>query len=89
MCPMGVALDGSANLYIADVCDNRVREVDAVTGTITTFAGDGNPGFSGDNGPATSAHLDQPSGVAVDAAGNVFIANQAIGGCVKSTPEPT
>ena len=76
MCPMGVALDGSANLYIADVCDNRVREVDAVTGTITTFAGDGNPGFSGDNGPATSAHLDQPSGVAVDAAGNVFIADQ-------------
>ena len=65
--------------YIADARNNVVREVDA-DGVITTFAGTGDPGFDGDGGPATSAHLRQPGGVAVDQAGNVYIADT--GNCV-------
>ena len=70
--PTGIAFDGSGNLYIADSNDNRVREVDT-TGTITTVAGAGAIGFSGDGGPATNASLWYPGGVAVDAAGSLYI----------------
>ena len=72
--PRGTALDGSGNLYIADTGNNRVRRVDTA-GVITTFAGTGTEGFSGDGGPATQAQLDSPLGVAVDGSGNIYIAD--------------
>jgi uncharacterized protein (TIGR03437 family) len=71
--PCGVAVDSAGNLYIADQGDNRIRRVS--NGVITTVAGDGTWGYSGDNGPATSAQLSGPWGVAVDAAGNLYIAD--------------
>ena len=52
-----MALDAGGNLYIADEGNNRIREVNHSTGVITTVAGDGTQGFSGDNGPATAAEL--------------------------------
>jgi len=72
--PEGVAVDAAGNLFIADTDNGRIRKV-ATNGLITTVAGDGGYGFSGDGGPATSASLDDPEGVAVDAAGNLFIAD--------------
>ena len=71
--PTGLALDSAANLYIADESDNRVRKVS--NGVITTVAGTGREGFSGDTGPATSAQLNAPEGVAVDSAGSLFVAD--------------
>ena len=72
--PFGVAVDGTGNLYIADTGNHRIRKVDS-TGTITTIAGTGERGFSGDEGPATEAQLALPNGVAVDGAGNLYIAD--------------
>ena len=69
--PDGVAVDAAGNLYIADTANQRIRKVS--NGVITTVAGNGASGFSGDNGPATSAELNFPSGIAVDAAGNLYI----------------
>jgi uncharacterized protein (TIGR03437 family) len=71
--PLGIAVDSSGNLYIADSVNNRIRMVSG--GIITTIAGDGTAGFSGDGGPATSAELNNPSGVAVDSKGNLYIAD--------------
>jgi hypothetical protein len=83
--PWDVAVDGAGNLVIADTYDFRIRVVAETTGTfygqamtagdIYTVAGDGDRGFSGDNGPATKAELKLPEGVAVDADGNVVIAD--------------
>ena len=73
--PEGIAVDLSGNLFIGDNLNHRIRRVDAATGLISTVAGEGTPGFSGDGGPATSASLDFPSGIAVDASGNLFIAD--------------
>jgi sugar lactone lactonase YvrE len=73
--PSGVALDGAGNRYIADTGNNVVRMVAASTGVITTVAGPGTPGTLGDNGPATSAYLDTPWGITVDASGNLYIAD--------------
>ena len=70
--PFGVAVDGTGNLYVADRVNHRVRKVDAM-GTITTIAGTGDRGFSGDGGPATEAQINRPFGVAVDGAGNLYI----------------
>ena len=71
--PRGVVVDSSGNLYIADTGNNRIR---TVTGTgIATFAGNGTQGFSGDNGLATSADLSVPCGIALDSAGNLYIAD--------------
>ncbi|MDE2965617.1 MAG: fibronectin type III domain-containing protein [Acidobacteriota bacterium] len=72
--PQGVAVDGEGNLYIADTGNDRIRRVDS-SGTITTIAGTGARGYSGDNGPALQARLGQPGDVAVDAAGNIYIAD--------------
>jgi uncharacterized protein (TIGR03437 family) len=72
--PEGVAMDATGNLYIAEVGNNRIRKIS--NGVITTVAGNGTQGFSGDNGPATSAQLANPVGVAVDSAGSVYIADR-------------
>ena len=72
---IGPALDGAGNLYFADPGNNRIRKVTVSTGIITTIAGNGTEGFSGDGGAATSAELDSPYGVAVDSSGNVYIAD--------------
>jgi uncharacterized protein (TIGR03437 family) len=74
--PWGIAADSSGNLYIADIPANRVRKV-TPSGTITTLAGTGQTGYGGDNGPANLAILATPNGVAVDSAGNVYIADSA------------
>jgi hypothetical protein len=76
--PSGVAADKHGNVYIADSENNRVRKVGA-NGIITTFAGTGKPGFSGDGGPATSADLYRPKAVAVDGKGDVYIADSVNG----------
>ena len=67
--PRGVGLDTAGNVYIADGGNHRIRKVTISTGIITTFAGTGASSYSGDNGPATSATLNYPYGVAVDSAG--------------------
>jgi sugar lactone lactonase YvrE len=72
--PLGLAFDGNGNLYIGDTGDVRVRKVNSA-GIITTVAGNGTQGYSGDGGLATSAEIGQPSGIAVDSAGNLFIAD--------------
>ncbi len=74
--PSGLALDAAGNLFIADRSNHRVRKVDAVTKLISTVAGTGEPGFAGDSNQATSAQLNSPVDVDVDAAGNVFIVDQ-------------
>jgi len=71
--PTGVAVDSGGNLYIADSHNHRIREISG--GIITTIAGSGVPGFSGDGGAAAAAQLWLPSAVAVDASGSVFIAD--------------
>jgi hypothetical protein len=73
--PNYVALDGAGNLYIADGLNNRIREVNAVTSIITTVAGNGTAGYAGDGSAATSAELNNPAGVAVDAVGYLYIAD--------------
>jgi sugar lactone lactonase YvrE len=84
--PVGIAVDTAGNLFIADSYNARIRKV-TPDGFVSTVAGDGNPGYSGDGGPATSARLYWPYGIAVDAAGNLFIADT--GNCVirKVTPD--
>ncbi len=72
--PRGVAVDAAGNLYIADVYNSRIRQVSS-TGTISTFAGNGTFSFSGDGGPAIYAQLYGPNGAAVDASGNLYIAD--------------
>ncbi|MCA1683550.1 MAG: right-handed parallel beta-helix repeat-containing protein, partial [Actinobacteria bacterium] len=74
--PRSIAVDRAGNLFIADLYAHRIRRVDAVSGIITTVAGTGISGLSGDGGPATSAQLAYSSGVALDGAGNMFIADE-------------
>jgi sugar lactone lactonase YvrE len=71
--PTSVSIGADGDVYIADANDQRVRKVDGATGIITTIAGTGVAGYGGDGGPATSAPLYSPWGVAVNAAGDVFI----------------
>src|ERR1039457_1878374 len=71
--PAGICADASNNLFIADSGNNRVVRVDAVTGLLTLVAGNGTASSSGDGGPAVAACLWHPMGVALDAAGNLFI----------------
>jgi trimeric autotransporter adhesin len=73
--PNDVAVDSLGNVYIADTFSSRVRVVSATTGNINTLAGNGTCGFSGDGGPGNLAMVCDPSGVAIDTNGNVFIAD--------------
>ncbi len=73
--PAGIAIDGGGNLYVADRKNHRIRKIDP-SGIITTVAGTGTGAYGGDGGLATEAQLDIPEGVAVDAAGNLYIADR-------------
>jgi trimeric autotransporter adhesin len=72
--PAGICLDAAGNLYIADMNNNRIRKV-TPAGIISTVAGNGTPGFSGDGTAAITASIDHPTDVKVDAAGNIYIAD--------------
>ena len=75
-CPgLALAVDAVGDLYIADYANNRVRKVSAATGLVTTVAGTGSWGYNGDNIPAIAAQLNRPVGLALDAAGNLYIAD--------------
>lgn len=96
--PTGVAVDRHGDVYIADASNNVIRKVDAASGTITTVAGDhakdtaendGRGGWSGDGGPAVLAQLDDPQGVAVDNAGDLFIADTFNNAVREVTPDGT
>jgi len=83
--PMGIAVDSIGNLYIADFGNNVIRKV-TPAGVISTLAGSRNPGYNGDGGPATSAELHFPRGVAVDSTGNLYIADSGNNVIRKVTP---
>jgi DNA-binding beta-propeller fold protein YncE len=74
--PFDVGFDADGNLYFSDTFNHRIRRVDALTGIITTCAGSGEAGYSGDGGPATRARLNEPYGIAIDKAANVYIADR-------------
>lgn len=86
--PAGLALDGHGNLYIADTLNHRIRML-TPDGAVSTIAGTGAPGFSGDAGPAAAAELSGPSAVAVDAAGNIYIADTGNNRVRLVTPDGT
>lgn len=73
--PAGLSVTAAGEVYIADYNNNRIRKIDA-TGIVTTVTGNGSQTFSGDGGPALSASLNLPTGVFVDAANNIFIADR-------------
>ncbi|HET6991208.1 MAG TPA: hypothetical protein VFJ43_07795, partial [Bacteroidia bacterium] len=73
--PEGVALDAIGNIYVADAANHRIRKID-LSGVITTVAGNGNGGNSGDGGQAVFAELNFPDAIAVDGAGNLYIADE-------------
>ena len=75
--PQGVAVDSSGNLYIADSGNNVLREIDHSTGDISTIAGNGTAGYTGDGGAATAAELNGPEGVVIDSSGNIYIADSS------------
>jgi sugar lactone lactonase YvrE len=86
--PTGIAIDPAGNLYIADAGNNRIREVNANTGIITTIAGTGTASYTGDAGLASAATLNNPSGVAIDNAGILYVAdtgNNALRAFVPNT----
>jgi sugar lactone lactonase YvrE len=74
--PFDVAFDGAGNLYFSDTFNHRVRRVEAKRGVVTTVAGNGVAGYAGDGGPAGRAQLNEPYGIVVDRAGNLFIADR-------------
>src|SRR5207249_921526 len=88
--PGDIAVDSAGNLYIADTFNHRIRKVS--DGVITTVAGNGTSGFSGDYGPASSAQLSNPRAVAVDSAGNLYIGDgnhirEVSGGLIATVAE--
>ena len=77
--PRNVAVDAAGDIFIADTANSRIREVVKATGDMITVAGNGSWGSSGDGGPATAASLDDPEGLAVDAAGDILISDAGHG----------
>ena len=73
--PIGIGIDKIGNIYINDCQNNRIRKIDATTGIITTYAGNGTAGFSGDSGLATAASINGAADVACDTFGNVYISD--------------
>ena len=67
-----MAVDSKGNIYIADAANHRIRFVDKETGVITTIAGTGKPGYSGDRGPALKAYINFPTAVKVENKGNIY-----------------
>ncbi|HXR75331.1 MAG TPA: IPT/TIG domain-containing protein [Bryobacteraceae bacterium] len=84
--PAGIALDNAGNLFVSERGTNRVRKI-AASGIITTVAGNGNGGFAGDGGPATSALLAAPAGLTLDANGNLFIVDSYNNRVRKVSPD--
>ncbi len=80
--PLGIAIDSTGNLYIADSYNQRIRKVDAQTKIITTVAGNGNKGYSGDGRPAIESQLAYPSSVAVDTNSNLYISDTS-NNCIR------
>jgi len=74
--PFDVCFDAAGNLFFSDTFNNRIRRVAAATGVITTVAGNGDKGYSGDGGPATRAALNEPYGVVIDRNGNLYVADR-------------
>ncbi len=83
--PSGVVTDSKGNLYLSDRSNNRIRKVDS-QGKISTYAGNGNEGYFGDNGPALKATLDKPFGLAMDPKDNLYIADRGNNRIRKVTP---
>src|SRR5215469_2368082 len=75
--PGGLAADATGNLYLADTHNQRIRRIDAISGAITTVAGSGSQGYSGDSNSAMAAKLALPQGLTIDAQGNVYVADTA------------
>src|SRR5947209_16646640 len=74
--PFDVAFDRAGNLFFSDTFNHRIRRIDTASGEITTVAGSGEGGYSGDGGPATHAALNEPYGIVLDRAGNLYIADR-------------
>ena len=74
--PFMCVFDTGGNLYVAEAANHCVRRIDQATGVITTVAGNGTPGYSGDGGPATRATLNQPYSLQIDANGDIYIVDR-------------
>ncbi len=85
----GVVVDRLGNVFVADAFNNRVRKIDAISGVITTVAGDGSLAFGGDGGPATNAQLDRPWFVSFDRFSNLYISERGNNRIRKVTPTGT
>jgi sugar lactone lactonase YvrE len=83
--PQATAIDSSGNIYVADLRSNRIRKI-TPAGIISTYAGNGTAGFSGDGGPATSAEINGPLGISFDGAGNLYIGDSYNERVRKVTP---
>jgi DNA-binding beta-propeller fold protein YncE len=77
--PFDLAFDPAGNLCFSDTYNHCIRSIDARSGIITTIAGSGERGFSGDGGPATRAQMDQPYGIVIDRSGNIYVADRLNG----------
>jgi len=86
--PEGLSLDAAGNLYVADSGNHRVRRIDRDTSVITTVAGNGTPGFGGDNGPAAQAALDTPTDVFAVASGDIYICDRD-NHCIRMVDDAT